>query len=112
MPRKRRQRRTSTATTFRTTTGWQWRSFPVFFAFVCGAFVMGLLIATPAAPIAFYLALFGVAFGAAHIFTRWLAERRMRRQTPPAEAERERREQHRLPESPETGARPGPPRRR
>jgi len=102
MPKKKR-RRTTTTPSFMTTAGWRWRSFPVFFAFVCGAFIMGLLITSPAGPVFFYLALFGVAFGAAHIVTRWLAERRMRRRapgTPPPStaAERDAEERHRLPE--------------
>ncbi len=92
MGRKRR-RRAATATTapaFRTTAGWQWRSFPVFFAFVCGAFVMGLLngATNPVGLVFFYITLFGVAFGAAHIVTRWFAERRSSRQTPSSEGER------------------------
>jgi Flp pilus assembly protein TadB len=81
MPKKKRRRAAPTST-FMTTAGWRWRSFPVFLAFVCGAFVMGLLngVTNPVGAVFFYLALFGVAFGAAHIVTRWLAERRMRRQ--------------------------------
>jgi Flp pilus assembly protein TadB len=81
MPKKKR-RRTAPTSTFMTTAGWRWRSFPVFLAFVCGAFVMGLLngVTNPVGAVFFYLAMFGVAFGAAHMVTRWLAERRMRRQ--------------------------------
>jgi Flp pilus assembly protein TadB len=102
MPKKKR-RRTTTTPTFMTTAGWRWRSFPVFFAFVCGAFVMGMLVTSPAGPIFFYLALFGVAFGGAHMVTRWLAERRMRRHapgTPPPSTgpEQDAKERHRLPE--------------
>ena len=80
MPKKKRRRATPTPI-FKTTAGWRWRSFPVFFAFVCGAFVMGLLngVTNPVGLVAFYLGLFGVAFGAAHMVTRWLAERRSRR---------------------------------
>lgn len=98
MTRKRRRRSTTTAVakpTFRTTAGWQWRSFPVFFAFACGIFLMGLLSVEPGntiGVIVFYIALFGVAFGAAHIVTRWLAEWRMRRQAPAPEAERDAKE--------------------
>ena len=102
MPKKKR-RRTATTPAFMTTAGWRWRSFPVFFAFVCGAFVMGLLVTSPAGPIFFYLALFGVAFGGAHMVTRWLAERRMRRHapgTPPPSTgpEQDAKERHRLSE--------------
>jgi Flp pilus assembly protein TadB len=110
MPKKKR-RRAAAAPTFKTTAGWRWRSFPVFFAFVCGAFVMGLLngVTNPVGAVFFYLALFGVAFGAAHIVTRWLAERRARRHAPgtplpSAEAERDTEGRQRLPE--------GAPRRR
>jgi hypothetical protein len=83
MPKKKR-RRTATTPTFMTTAGWRWRSFPVLFAFVCGAFVMGLLngVTNPVGAVFFYLALFGVAFGAAHIVTRWLAARRTRSRAP------------------------------
>jgi len=101
-----------------TTAGWRWRSFPVFFAFVCGAFAMGALngVTNPVGAVFFYLALLGVAFGAAHMVTRWLAERRMRRRapgTPPPStgAGRDAEERHRLPQGAHTGARPGPPRR-
>jgi membrane associated rhomboid family serine protease len=89
MPKKKR-RRTAPTPTFMTTAGWRWRSFPVFFAFVCGAFVMGTLngVTNPVGLVSFYLALFGVAFGVAHMVTRWLAERRARRRqaasAPPA----------------------------
>ena len=103
MPRKRRRRSATTAATkptFRTTAGWQWRSFPVFFAFVCGAFLMGLLngVTNPIGQVFFYASLFGVAFGAAHMATRWLAERRMRRQAPSAEPERDAAERPRVTE--------------
>jgi membrane associated rhomboid family serine protease len=104
MPKKKR-RRTTTTPTFMTTAGWRWRTFPVFLAFVCGAFVMGLLngVTNPVGAVFFYLALFGVAFGAAHIVTRWLAERRMRRRapgTPPPSTgpARDGQERQRLPE--------------
>jgi hypothetical protein len=118
MPKKKRRRAASTPT-FMTTAGWRWRSFPVFFAFVCGAFVMGLLngVTNPVGAVFFYLSLFGVAFGAAHIVTRWLAERRARHRAPGAPlpsrtADRDAGERDRLPEGAQTGARPGPPRRR
>lgn len=102
MTRKRRRRATTPATTpaFKTTAGWQWRSFPVFFAFVCGAFVMGLLngATNPVGLVFFYIILFGVAFGAAHIVTRWFAEWRSRRQTPSPEGERNARDGSGVPE--------------
>ena len=104
MPRKRRRRATPTAATkptFMTTTGWRWRSFPVFFAFACGIFLMGWAsVLPPVHGILFYVALFGVAFGAAHMATRWVAEKRMRRQAPSAEAQRDAGERHQLSEAP------------
>jgi membrane associated rhomboid family serine protease len=110
MPKKKR-RRTAPTPTFMTTAGWRWRSFPVFFAFVCGAFVMGTLngVTNPVGLVAFTLALFGVAFGAAHMVTRWLAERRARRRQatsapPPTEAGQPAEQRRRRPE--------GTPRRR
>jgi len=116
MPKKKRRRAIPTPT-FKTTAGWRWRSFPVLFAFVCGAFVMGLLngVTNPVGAVFFYLVLFGVAFGVAHMVVRWLAERRMRRQPisapPPSEAGQAA-ERRRLPEGTPTGAHPGTPRRR
>jgi len=61
---------------------------------------MGLLngVTNPVGAVFFYLALLGVAFAAAHMVTRWLAERRMRRRAPGTPP-------------PLTEARPGPPRR-
>lgn len=61
---------------------WQWRTFPVAFAFVLGALAMALLVALAprAFPVWLSIALFGVAFGLAHILgRRWLATRRRRR---------------------------------
>ena len=57
---------------------WRWRSFPVFFGFVCGALAMAFLIgAVPGlAPIFFFVALFGVSFGLAHILGRTVFARR------------------------------------
>ena len=80
MPKKKR-RPAAAVLTFKTTAGWRWRSFPVFFAFVCGAFVMAMLNGptNPVGLVAVVLALFGVAFGLAHMTTRWLVERRARR---------------------------------
>ncbi len=51
---------------------WQWRTFPVFFAFAAGALVMGFLIGLmPGLYVIFFsVALFGVAFGLARIVTR------------------------------------------
>jgi hypothetical protein len=118
MPRKRR-RRTTTTPLFKTTAGWQWRSFPVFFAFVCGAFLMGLLNGTTniAGAIVFYIVLFGVAFGAAHLVTRLWAERRLRSRqpaatSPPTEAAQETEKSDRPPEGARTGVHQGRARRR
>lgn len=49
---------------------WEWRTFPVFFAFSVGMVVMGLLVTTEIALVVFIAGLFGVAFGIAHIATR------------------------------------------
>lgn len=83
MPRKRRKRRpgaTAQQPEGQPTLGWEWRTFPVFFAFVCGAFLMGWVAFTPAWWLVSLASMAGVAFGLAHIFTRWLAVRRARRQ--------------------------------
>jgi len=59
-------------------TEWRWRTFPVGFAFVLGAFVMAGLILI--APGAFYIllvtALFFLIFGIAHYFGRALRDYR------------------------------------
>ena len=55
---------------------WNWRTFPVFFAFVAGIVVMGI-VANTLLGLIFFGGLFGLAYGAAHILTRiWLARRR------------------------------------
>jgi uncharacterized membrane protein HdeD (DUF308 family) len=55
---------------------WQWRTFPVFFAFMLGIVVMGLAAPTPLG-IIFFVGLFGLAYGAAHILTRlWVSRRK------------------------------------
>ena len=54
---------------------WRWRSFPVFFAFVCGALAIFLLSAVFRAELLFYGALFGVVFGLAHFVTRHIVAR-------------------------------------
>jgi hypothetical protein len=57
---------------------WQWRTFPVFFAFALGALLMGMLIWI--APGAFYIflvtAVFLSVFGVAHFFGRSFREYR------------------------------------
>lgn len=57
---------------------WQWRTFPVFFAFAFGALLMGMLILM--LPGAFYIflvtAVFLSVFGVAHYFGRSLREYR------------------------------------
>ena len=57
---------------------WRWRSFPVFFGFVCGALTMAFLIgAVPGLfVVLFFAALFGVSFGLAHIVGRTVVARR------------------------------------
>lgn len=55
---------------------WNWRTFPVFFAFVAGIVIMGFAAPTPLGLI-FFGALFGLAYGVAHILTRmWITRRR------------------------------------
>jgi hypothetical protein len=55
---------------------WQWRTFPVFFAFSIGLVVMGLFVNTQIALAVFIAGLFGLAFGIAHIATRAITTRR------------------------------------
>ena len=57
---------------------WNWRTFPVFFAFILGVVIMGIAIASPALGLVFFFGgLFGLAYGAAHILTRlWVGRRR------------------------------------
>ena len=56
---------------------WNWRSFPVFFAFIVGVVVMGIAIASPALGLVFFFGgLFGLAYGVAHILSRLWASRR------------------------------------
>jgi hypothetical protein len=58
---------------------WNWRSFPVMFAFAAGILVMGLAVAVPGLSLAVFIAgIFGVAFGMAHIVTRAIVARRRR----------------------------------
>ncbi|MCH7511226.1 MAG: hypothetical protein IIB19_02555 [Chloroflexi bacterium] len=57
---------------------WRWRSFPVFFAFACGALAVILLSVVFRADVLFFGALFGVAFGLAHMVTRLFVARRGR----------------------------------
>lgn len=79
MPKKRKRRR-PTATgeaESQPTLGWQWRTFPVLFAFAAGLFTASFFAPFfPVNAVVFYLSLAGVAFGLAHILTRWLAVRR------------------------------------
>lgn len=58
---------------------WQWRTFPVLFAFTVGGLVMGLAASTALALPYFFVILFGVAFGVAHIITRIIVTRRRQR---------------------------------
>ncbi len=56
---------------------WNWRTFPVAFAFVLGLIVMGVATTAPYVFLfLFFAALFGLAFGLAHILTRTIAARR------------------------------------
>ena len=55
---------------------WNWRTFPVFFAFMAGIVIMGL-VANTLLGLIFFGGLFGLAYGVAHIVTRlWLARRK------------------------------------
>ncbi len=55
---------------------WNWRTFPVFFAFVAGIVIMGL-VANTLLGLIFFGGLFGLAYGVAHILTRmWVTRRR------------------------------------
>lgn len=60
---------------------WEWRTFPVLFAFSAGAFVMAFL--TGLMPglflILFAIALFGVAFSFAHFLSRMFVSYRQRK---------------------------------
>ena len=58
---------------------WRWLTFPVFFAFAVGGLVMGLAASSALALPYFFVILFGVAFGAAHIVTRIIVTRRRQR---------------------------------
>ncbi len=56
---------------------WNWRTFPVFFAFILGVVIMGIAIASPALGLVFFFGgLFGLAYGVAHILARVWATRR------------------------------------
>ena len=61
----------------RTFPEWNWRTFPVFFAFVTGIVIMGLVAPTPVGLI-FFGGLFGLAYGVAHIIARMWAIWRQR----------------------------------
>ncbi|MCI0776988.1 MAG: hypothetical protein J4N95_02310 [Chloroflexi bacterium] len=55
---------------------WNWRTFPVFFAFVAGIVIMGL-VADTILGLIFFGGLFGLAYGVAHILSRmWVTRRR------------------------------------
>ena len=114
MPRKRRRHRATTASTATTTPEWKWRTIPVLFAFACGAFFMGLFASSPLGVVLFYLSLFGVAAGSAHIVTRGFVERRLRRRRAAAapEAHQDARDGSGVSEGTRTGARQGASRRR
>jgi hypothetical protein len=70
---------------------------------------MGLFASSPLGVVLFYLSLFGVAAGSAHIVTRGFVQRRLRRRqaaAPPApESRQDASDGSRLPEGIQTGAR-------
>jgi Flp pilus assembly protein TadB len=74
MPRKRRRTR-ETPQPQTQPSEWQWRTFPVFFAFAVGLLVGVLGLAYVGAP-AFWLAVFAVVFGLTHMITRRVVQRR------------------------------------
>lgn len=58
---------------------WNWRTFPVLFAFFVGVVAMGLAVAVPALGLVFFIGgLTGLAFGTAHILMRLWVDRRRR----------------------------------
>ncbi len=60
---------------------WQWRTFPVFFAFVCGGLLILLIGPKPNTDlysVLFFVYLGAVAFGLAHMATRLFIARRRR----------------------------------
>ena len=61
---------------------WNWRTFPVFFAFILGVVIMGVVAGlypdTLLVGIFFYGGLFGLSYGLAHILARLWAKRRER----------------------------------
>lgn len=88
---------------------WDFFSFPVAFAFACGALLATLLIGAGLFTIVWVLSLFGTSFGVAHIFSHWIRRRTQeRRRAREEEAERERRALA----GREAAAAEGPPRRR
>jgi Flp pilus assembly protein TadB len=76
MPRKRRRTR-ETPRSQPQPPEWQWRTFPVFFAFAVGLLVGVLGLAYVGLPI-FWLAVFAVVFGLTHMITRRFVQRRQR----------------------------------
>ena len=91
-------------------TGWRWRTFPVFFAFVCGIFATAVLLIATAGyafwPL-FVVSGAGMGYGLAHVFTHRIAGQRAQRRgerAPVATVEEE--------ESAEAGAGAAPARRR
>lgn len=58
---------------------WRWLTFPVFFAFAVGGLMMGFAASSALALPYFFVILFVVAFGAAHIMTRIIVTRRRQR---------------------------------
>ncbi|MGB2694459.1 MAG: hypothetical protein WBD55_04630, partial [Dehalococcoidia bacterium] len=59
--------------------GWEWRTFPVFFAFAAGLLLMGIAWPIPGiGATLFFAGIGGVAYGVAHILTRTIIARRRR----------------------------------
>lgn len=57
---------------------WQWRTFPVFLSFMVGMLVMATAVQLDLGEIVYIAALGGVAYGLAHMLTRWFVTRRRR----------------------------------
>lgn len=73
MPRKKRRRPEPSAPP---PSEWRWWTFPVFFAFAVGL-LLGILVAfSPLVFVIFYVSLFAVVFGAVHLITRRIVQRR------------------------------------
>jgi hypothetical protein len=75
--RRHRRRPDAGAPAAEQTPRWQWRTFPVAFAFALGVFMMSWLAFVPGLNIVlFFASMVAVAIGLAHIFARQVMARR------------------------------------